>query len=87
MIDNITIGAATSPVLGLGRTGEIAGARCMAPPVHPVKGTGLPFVGHGTPVGVVGVGTWADQLQGSGVIRVRTAADPGIPPRRGPVRC
>ena len=87
MIDNITIGAATSPVLGLGWTGEAAGARCAVPPVHTVKGTGLPFVGHGTPVGVVGVGMGADQLQGSGVIRVRTAADPGIPPRWGPVRC
>ena len=42
------------------------------------------FVGRGTPVGVV---MGADQLQGIGVGRIRTAADLGIPPRWGPVRC
>ena len=87
MVDNIMTGAATSSVLGFGRTGEAAGARRTAPAVHTVKGTGLPIAGFGAPVGVVGVGMGADQLQGSGVVRVRIAADPGIPPRRGPVRC
>jgi hypothetical protein len=82
--DYITIGAATSPVLAFSWTGEAAGARRTAPPVHTVKGTGLPFVSGGT---LVGVGMRADQLQGIGVDRIRTAADPGIPSRWGPVRC
>jgi hypothetical protein len=81
--DFITIDAATSPVLGFCRTEEAASVRRTVPPVYTVKGTGLPFVG-GTPVGVV---MGADQLQGIGVDRIRTAADPGIPPRWGPVRC
>jgi len=81
--DFIMIGAATSPVLGFCWTGEAAGAPRTAPPVHTVKGTSLSFVG-GTPVSV---GMGADQLQGIGVDRIRTAADPGIPPRWGPVRC
>jgi hypothetical protein len=85
--DFIKIGAATSPVLGFGRIGEAATARCAVPPVHKVKGTGLPFAGVGTHVGVVGVGMGADQLQGMGVDRITAAADPGIPPRRWPVRC
>ena len=38
-------------------------------------------------VGVVGVAMGPDQVQGTGVVRIRIAADPGIPPRRGPVRC
>ena len=84
MNDFITIGAATSPVLGFDWIGEAAGARRTVPPVHTVKGTGLPFVGLGTSVGV---GMRADQLQGIGVDRIETAADPGIPPRWGPVRC
>jgi hypothetical protein len=82
--DFITIGAATSPVLGFDWTAEAAGARRTVPPVHTVKGTGLPFVGLGTSVGV---GMRADQLQGIGVDRIETAADPGILPRWGPVRC
>jgi hypothetical protein len=82
--DISTIGAATSPVLSFYWIGEAAGARRTAPPVHTVKGTGLPFVSGGTSVGVV---MGADQLQGIGVDRIRTAADPGIPPRWGPVRC
>jgi len=82
--DFITIDAATSPVLGFNWTEEAAGARRAVPPVQTVKGTGLPFVSGGTPVGVV---MGADQLQGIGVDRIRTAADPGIPPRWGPVRC
>ena len=84
MNDIIMIGTATSPVVGFCWTGEAAGARRTAPPVQTVKGTGLPFVGGGTPVSV---GMGADQLQGIGVDRIRTAADPGIPPRWGPVRC
>ena len=84
MNDFITIDAATSPVLGFRWTGEAAGARRTAPAVHTVKGTGLSFVGGGTPVSVA---MGADQLQGIGVDRIRTAADPGIPPRWGPVRC
>ena len=84
MNDFITIDAATSPVLGFCWTGEAAGARRTNPPVHTVKGTGLSFVGAGTPVGVR---MGADQLQGIGVDRIRTAADLGIPPRWGPVRC
>ena len=86
MNDFITIGAATSPVLGFVWAGEAAGARRTVPPVHTVKGTGLPFVGLDALVGV-GVGMRADQVQGIGVDRTRTAADPGIPPRRGPDRC
>ena len=86
MIKNITIGAATSPVLGSGWTGEAAGARRTVPPVTTVKGTGLPFASLGT-VGVLGGGMGAVQVQGIGVARTRIAADPGIPPRRGPVRC
>ena len=84
MNDFMTIGPATSPVLGLGWTGEAAGARCTAPPVQTVKGTGLPFVGRTALAGIV---MKADQAQGTGVIRVRLAAVPGIPPRRVPVRC
>ncbi len=87
MNDYMTIGAATSSVLGLSRTEEAAVARRTVPPVQTVKGTGLPFVGFGTPVGVAGAGMGADQLQGIGVVRIRIATDPGIPPRRGPVRC
>lgn len=87
MNDYIKIGAETSPVLGFGRIGEVAAERCAAPPVRKVKGTGLPFAGVGTHVGVVGVGMGADQLQGMGVDRITAAADPGILPRRGPVRC
>jgi hypothetical protein len=82
--DYITIDAAASPVLGFCRTEEAAGVRRTVPPVQTVKGTGLPFVGRGTPVGAV---MGADQLQGIGVDRIRTAADLGIPPRWGPVRC
>jgi hypothetical protein len=81
----ITICAATSPAQDFRWTGEAAGARRTVPPVYAVKGTGLPFASLGTPVGVVGMG--ADQLQGIGVDRARTATDPGIPPRWGPVRC
>ena len=84
MNDFITIDTATSPVLGFRWTEEAAGARRTVPPVHTVKGTGLSFVGAGTPVGVV-IG--ADQLQGIGVDRMPTAAAPGIPPRWRPVRC
>ena len=87
MIDYITIGAATSPVLGHGRIGEAAGVRRTVPSATTVKGTGLPFASLGT-VGVRGVAMGTDQLQGTGVGRVRTATDnPGILPRRGPVRC
>jgi hypothetical protein len=87
VIDISTISATTSPVLGFGWTGEAAGARRTVPPVTTVKGTGLPFASLGT-VGVVGVAMGADQFQGTGVDRVRIAADnPGIPPRWGPVRC
>jgi hypothetical protein len=82
--DFITIDAATSPVLGFCWTGEATGAPRLAPPVHAVKGTGLPFVSGGTPVAVA---MGADQLQGIGVDRIKTAADPGISPRWGPVRC
>jgi hypothetical protein len=85
--DFMTIGAATSPVVGFGWTGEAAGARRTVPPVNTVKGTGLPVVGCGALVGVVAVGMGADQVQGIGVDRVRTAAAPGIPPRWRPVRC
>ncbi len=86
MIDNIMIGVTTSPVLGSCWTGEVATARRTAPPVHTVKGTGLPFASLGA-VGVVGVAMGPDQVQGTGVVRIRIAADLGIPPRRGPVRC
>ena len=84
MNDFIKIGAATSPVLGFGWTGEAAGARHTAPPVNTVKGTGLPFVGLGA---LVGVGVRADQVQGTGVDRMPIAADPGIPTPRGPAGC
>lgn len=91
MIDNMTIGAATSLVLGSGRTGEAVDARRTVPPVDAVKGTGLPFAGFGTTsfgcMGVVGGGTEPDQVHGTGVVRVRIAADLGIPPRRWPPRC
>src|SRR5918995_6271543 len=73
VVDNIMTGAATSSVLGFGWTGEAAGARRTVPPVNTVKGTGLPIAGFGAPVGV-GVGMGADQLQGSGVVRIRIAA-------------
>lgn len=84
----VTFGAATSPVLGFGWTGEAAGARRTVPPVHPVTGTGLPIAGPDAYVGVVSLGMRADQVQGIGVDRVKVAAtDPGIAPRKGPVRC
>src|SRR5215217_8246876 len=79
--DFMTIGAVTSPALGCYGTGEAAGARRTAPPVNTVKGTSLPIVGFGALLGVVAAGMGADQVQGIGVDRVRTAAAPGIPPR------
>jgi hypothetical protein len=85
--DYMTIGAVTSPVLGFHWTGEAAGARCTLPPVDAVKGTGLPIAGFGALLGVVVAGMGADQAQGTGVDRVRTATAPGIPPRWRPVRC
>jgi hypothetical protein len=84
----MTFGAATSPVLGFGWTGEAAGARRTVPPVHTVQGTGLPIAGPDAYVGVVGLGMRAVQVQGIGVDRAKAAVtDPGIAPRRGPVRC
>ena len=87
MNDFMTIGAVTSPVLGFYGTEEAAGARRTVPPVNTVKGTSLPIVGFGALLGVVAAGMRADQVQGIGVDRVRTAAAPGIPPRWRPVRC
>ena len=81
-----TFGAVTSPVLGYSWTGEAARVRRTVPPVRKVEGTGLPFAGFGTS-GVTVLGMGADQVQRSVVIRIPADADPGIPPRRGPVRC
>lgn len=90
-MNTMTICTATSLVLGSSRTGEAAVARRTVPPVHTVKGTGLPFAGLGATsfgtVAVVGGAMGPDQVQGTGVVRVRIAADPGIPPRSGPSRC
>jgi hypothetical protein len=87
MNDISMIGTATSSVLGSIWTGEAASARCTVPPVRPVKGTSLPIAGGGARFGGVEVLMGADQLQGTGVDRVRAAADQGIPPRWRPVRC
>ena len=86
MNDFITIDAATSPVLGFCWTGEAAGARRTNPAVHTVKGTGLPTGSFGAS-GVAVVVMGADQVQRATAVRIRTVADPGIPPRWGPVRC
>ena len=90
-MNNMTICAATSLVLGSGRTGEAAVARRTVPPVQTVNGTGLPFAGFDATrfraVGVVGGAMGPDQVKGTGVVRVRIAADPGILPRRWPSRC
>ena len=67
MNDFITNGAATSPVLVSGRSGEAAGARRTVPPVHKVEGTGLPIGGFGTGFvasGVAVVLTGADRVRG-----------------------
>jgi hypothetical protein len=84
--DFISIGAATSPVLGRDPAGEAAAARRTVPPVTTVKGTGLPIGGFGTS-GVAVVLMGADQVQGATTARIQAVADPGISPRRGPVRC
>lgn len=90
MNDFITIGAATSPVLGYDWAGGAADVRRTVPPVHTAKGTGLPIGGFGADFrtsGVAVVVMGADQVQGTTAVRIRTVADPGIPPRWGPVRC
>jgi len=88
--DFVTIGAATSLVLGRDRAREAADVRRTVPPVHTAKGTGLPIGAFGTGFDTGGVAVvlmGADQVQRATTVRVPAVADPGIPPRRGPVRC
>ena len=91
MNDFITIGAATSPVLVSGRSGEAASARRTVPPVQKVEGTGLPIGGFGTGFvasGVAVVLTGADRVRGATTtVRMPAVAEQGIPPRWRPVRC
>jgi hypothetical protein len=81
----ITIGAATSPALSQGWTGEAAVARRTVPSVVTVKGTGLPISGFGARR-AAGVLMGADRVRETVTVAVQ-ADDQRIPPRCGPVRC